>query len=519
MIRGVEGESVEDLMKVRLALRLSPDDLRVRRMAARVHQDLNVVVGNTYWRGVVDHPRANASDFEGYLMFLLSKGIGREFSSLVPRLQSLPSSADREMTLAKFAMFEGRWLDALSLMNNMEKEWPGHPESAYLRAQCLLKVGGAGTQSEAGRLLEELALQNPEWSRRAVDLLLGHRLLDEASLKKLLRGFKDRSGSVDVDLIIYELQMAVGESTGDQVLAAVLKDYESAEAQVKTELGRWLNRQRAPATTAQLITEEDAMKNRALFLIRADALASQRKWDQLRVIFQRQDIPLEVEIAELFRFRIAKELGIEDEARMAWARAMERADNKAPVLWFVASYVERLGMEDRVIEVLQQLARITEQKRSAYLAMVWWFDQRSNTAKLLEILDMMRREYPHDPTVANDWAYCSLLLDQNIAEAGDVAARLMAKHPQMLAYRVTSALYYLKTEKYTESIEHFAPLRGGGTAGWRPGWVAVYLAVLRSSGQHNEASAVSDGLDLSKLKEEEKRLALQSKVKKVQKIK
>jgi hypothetical protein len=49
------------------------------------------------------------------------------------------------------------------------------------------------------------------------------------------------------------------------------------------------------------------------------------------------------------------------------------------------------------------------------------------------------------PATENDLAYLNLLLKNEVDASGHIAEKLVREHPQMLAYRTTLALAYLRS--------------------------------------------------------------------------
>jgi hypothetical protein len=98
-----------------------------------------------------------------------------------------------------------------------------------------------------------------------------------------------------------------------------------------------------------------------------------------------------------------------------------------------------------------------------------------------------------------------LLLEINVEGAKQIAEALVAKHPEMMAYRTTLALAHLRRKDY-------AALRAAyekSTLVWDqalPGWQAVYVAAVGALGQTNLARQLAPTVPQHRLKPEEREL-------------
>src|SRR5690606_32632586 len=83
-------------------------------------------------------------------------------------------------------------------------------------------------------------------------------------------------------------------------------------------------------------------------------------------------------------------------------------------------------------------------KRDSYEELLSIHETRKNTRGVLEVLGRMRRDYPYDHAVINDWAYYSLLCDEDAREAVRVIEELIEINPELLSHRMTRVLGYLR---------------------------------------------------------------------------
>jgi hypothetical protein len=114
----------------------------------------------------------------------------------------------------------------------------------------------------------------------------------------------------------------------------------------------------------------------------------------------------------------------------------------------------------------------------------------------------MMVDLPYEPEPQNDWAYLSLLLDQNIDEAGRTADALVAAHPQLLAYRSTLALANIRKNNPQGAEKVYQGLQIDWTTS-PASWKAIYAVVLAANGEAAKAGEFARGINRSQLRPEE----------------
>jgi tetratricopeptide (TPR) repeat protein len=255
-------------------------------------------------------------------------------------------------------------------------------------------------------------------------------------------------------------------------------------------LGRWLLQQGEAARVLEVIGAAEALSRQELFLVRLDALASLGRWEEIRQTIEKEKPPIKPLYAEVFQARAAKELGQLREANAHWTLALSHALPNLEQNLYLARYAEKMGEHRVAAKAWRQVARTPAWALRANLAALPSLEKDGDTRGLREAVQQLTRLAPNDPAPCNDAAYLDLLLQENVKAATATAEQLCHAHPEVLAYRTTLALAYLRTHRLAEALALYervevpwdkAPARSQ----------AIHAAVLAASGRI-EAPAVPD---------------------------
>ncbi len=488
--------------KIRTALQLAPYDLQVLRKACEIYGQLNFTLGYIQWASLLRHDEVTVADYGLYLDFLIQYQQSSLFRPYAARLATNVRPNEIKLVLSKYYMAIDNWSVARLLLKELYQADEKTAEICYLYGLSILQQGWDSERAQASQLLQESILSGERYYQEAVNLLIRHRLLNEAELEQVLTILRQDQPDIDQQLLAYQLEASRGASGEQEVMLQILETYQQAERTKKLAIGRWMNRNRQYKKTVDFISEAEAADNRKLFLVRVDAMAAANRWNELDALFKEQ-VPLNREIQELFRFRIAHELGKEHVADIFWDRSLDLAREKPVLLWYFSGYASRLSLSDRVESAYRALLPITAHKRSAYLALVELLDKTGQTPKLFELLSKMRQEYPNDDEVANDWAYCALLLDREMEAAGKIVTAAVNQSPEVFAYRITYGLYLLRIDRAAEALSLFEDISLPSLEDWLLEWRVVYLAILQQNQQMDRAAEVLATVPFNQLKQEE----------------
>jgi len=329
------------------------------------------------------------------------------------------------------------------------------------------------------------------------------QLKDE--MEQIIDVLNGSAGDIRQLLLAYSLKASASPDASQKVMETVRQEFRKSEADTKLEVGRWMNQNRQYQETVDFIDKSEALVNRDLFLVWVDAMAAGNRWQELEELFK-GEVPVTREIQELFRFRIFHELGKPNMADVFWNKSLDLAQNKPVLLWYYSGYAARLGLQMREESAYRALLPITAHKRGAYLALVEMLDESGQTLKLFDLLAAMKKEYPNDDEVANDWAYCALLLEKEVESVGDQVRAVLEQSPEVMAYRVTYGLYLLRMNQAKAAWSLFDSIALPPYQDWLLEWRVVYLAILQRNQLRDQAAEVMATIPIHQLKQEEARL-------------
>ena len=181
------------------------------------------------------------------------------------------------------------------------------------------------------------------------------------------------------------------------------------------------------------------------------------------------------------------------------------ASQRPETLLYVAQYAEKVGATEEALKAYRQLSKQPQSAAQAYLALIRLVEQKGDTRALRDLMKELIAAFPNDPAPRNDLAYLELLTKENIASAAEAAKTLVASRPEMLAYRTTLALAYLRMNDPKSAHALFR----GVEVDWKtapPSWRAVYAAVLAANGDIKSARQMVNQLPRQQLRAEERAL-------------
>jgi len=252
-------------------------------------------------------------------------------------------------------------------------------------------------------------------------------------------------------------------------------------------------------------SREGIFTDQDLMLIYLDALAGLQKWAEVGAVLDREKLPLSPSIAELFRGRVARELGDNQAAESHWDKVFSLCNDDPNTLAYVGEYAEKSGDRIRAKQAYKRLVQQPSRARPAYEALIRLAEQEGDTGALERLLQDMSELYPEDPAVKNDLAYIHLLENQKVPESLEISRKLLRDSPSSVAARTAVALGLLRIgdPKGAKAMFNEAPFAWDTAL---PGWQAVYVAILGNLGQAHTAEALAGLIPFGRLKPEERAL-------------
>ena len=288
-----------------------------------------------------------------------------------------------------------------------------------------------------------------------------------------------------------------------QILDEAVNRYKGSDPAILVEFIVWLNHHEEFQRTLDCLPLESALKRKDLFIPHLDAIASLGRWQELDGILETRRIPLEQVYAEGFRARCSMQLSKTPAQALHWKNALIGAERNPEQLTWLAYYAEKCGAWEEAAKAWRSVIRCVADPRAPYQALEQLTQRHATTEDLRQLLAEMRKRWPKDPSLRNDYAYLSLLLAKEVPESKQTAEELVATFPNSLPHRTTLALALYRSNDFPAALSVY----NGTQYDWRlalPGNRAIYAAILAASGKIEDAreqirSIPRDGLRAEEL--------------------
>ena len=242
-----------------------------------------------------------------------------------------------------------------------------------------------------------------------------------------------------------------------------------------------------------------------------DALFAQRAFDTAIQRLNDPAQPLPGHRQQLFLYRIDRAAGRDEPSLAARRAALEKSVARAEPreVLETAENLERSGDSPTALALYSGLKNHPNAGLTARLGMVRCLDTSPDrTSDLIKALEGVLQLWPQSDQARNDLAYLRLLEGKPAADDCEAVAGFQRQFPGFLSFRISAALAALHLQKPADALA----LLESDPVPWdrvRPGWQAVYAAVLTANDRPEEAKAIATRLAGAPLRPaEQKRLGI-----------
>ncbi len=494
----------ESAQKAQGAHRLAPGDPSTLRVLARLYSRVGVPAASDFWVKFLEFPQATAADRKEAIRFALQiKKLDFAEEQLGKLTAAAPNDPETLELAVQLAIEKNDRGGALDLLQRLMAANPAHPSAPVLNAQILSSSPDPQQQAEGKRQLEQLAQGETIASLTALRSLAVNRGLSPEESKMIETRLSAHPLATPEDrLTAISMEIRAEPDKRRGLIDEAIGKFATAGPDSLVALGRWVNQQGEPQQVIDFITLPVSLTRQDLFLVRLDALAALGRWDEIQTILKGEKVPLEEPHRQVFLARAAQQLGEPRAAEARWGDAIRAAGSNPQALLFVAQYAGKIGAADVAEEAYRRLAQNPSFALRASAALIPLLEAKGDTRALRDVMKQLAALAPNERAPRNDAAYLDLLLNENIAAATKTAEQLMREQPNMLAYRTTLALAYLRAGNASAAAE----LYKNANISWDtapPGWRAVYAAALAANGNQENAAVAAAELSTARLKPEE----------------
>ena len=426
-------------------------------------------------------------------------------------LEALPTTLPPKLALRRAALAAGN-LQATGQLGDailaLRQALADFPEEDTLRlrlllAQLLLTENSESAQGEAEPLLEGIASAEGKEALMALRLLAVSRAKASPrdpemveSTVALLRHHPDSSAADE--LFLARLITAYDPSRQKEATEALISRLEEREASAADRIApaRWLIELEEYEGVLALCSAADAAEEPGALMARLDALSGLNRWDECDdLIDSNLADSLPSTVAHLFRARLATMRGREGVAE-GEKRQLRQAMQFAAMseILFVAGYAESVGWKAEAFTAWRILSSENPQAPEALRGQLRNFPASMSAEASAALSKALLVLQPDDPSVRLSAAYLHLLAGQSIEKFGPMAEELLVADPSSTEARRVAALARLRRGQAAEGLAIWP-----ADSEEESRWLILHAALLKASGQSDEAQEVMRSIDQSDL--------------------
>lgn len=495
------------LESAQAALNLDRGNIAALRVLARGYTAMQREEAFELWEAVWQGKLPPAGERAQVIDLALAlRRVDKAESFLQQALKQEPTPPEALRQAAVFFELRGQYVRSVQAARKYLASRPADEEIRLLVARQLLAGQDPQNVAEARQMLLSLGPStNNAVAFAAIVLLARAPNLTPAELQACMGRLRSLPADLGRDLLLRDLELRATPARRDDLIAETIAKYQGGGDAQLLALGRWLNNRREFPRTLEVVPLAKAVTTQDLYLVHCDALAGLLRWTDLARLLEQEKPPLPEWLAELYRARAARELKNENQAAAHWDQALALAASIPKALVHLGEYAEQIGELTEAAKAYQRLTRFDPFTRQAFMGLVRVQEKKGDTAALMRVMREMVKAYPKDSAPQNDLAYLELLMEANVEGARQVAEQLVARNPELLAYRTTLALAHLRRKDLPAARAAYEK----ATIVWDealPGWQAVYVAVIGGLGQADLAKKLAPTIPQSRLKPEEREL-------------
>ena len=481
--------------KARAAHNLAPGNLKVTRALAKVLSVSDPGRALPFWEAAVEISGGANEDRLGLVKIAIQVGKLESVREHLAELEGrIPNDAEFILAKSRYLMRENRIEEAVGEARRL-LDLEEIPDEAHLFYVQLTQLSPDPADKRLGiDYLWTLGERRDAIGLTALKNLARYPGKNPQGIRELMQrlAFHPESGGEE-SLLILELRLELRDITAEEALEEAKTLLNPIEDENLLKLGRWLNQHRLQEQTLAVIDEERARSRKDLFLVRMDALAVLNHWEEISVILNRPNIPIESSLVHLFRMRAYRATNQTRRADIEWEKAILATAGDTQVLWSLVEYASRLNLSDYTRLVLEKLTNQSNSMRRAFESLLKLEQTAGNTVAVRDVLRRMVEIYPDESAVKNDLAYLNFLLNEDVEESVREAEAIVNENPLYLAHRITLALGYLRSGDAPRALS----LLEGLNVDWskvRGQWRIILGTILKASGHGDEAVRIVKGL-------------------------
>jgi len=435
------------------ALKNDSDDLAILRILAELAELANSP-GAIIYRAHVAQLKPNDTN-----LFALARSAlkNEELSVADQALQSLPSEAK---TSAAYHELAGTLF--LKLKNpdqaqiHFQKASESNPQNQLYKFNILaLQLDSGGPKRVQARAELEQMAQDPKFREIAVQQLMNVELREKKFDEVSRWGqFLKEHNSLGLDS---RLMLFAGLKAGDSNVFRL--ELQKLQAQVGTnsaevyKVMQWLNQNNLPeATIAWGTTLPDFQKAPLSFCV-ANAYLQLGQWANLDKFLNRSEWGPMKYVKSAFAARAARQLGDRRGSVIKAEQAQWDAGANTDALYALGDLFARWGWNKETEECWWTIARGSFKQRVALQKLYRLYRDANSAKNLYRVVERIYEVNRKDPPAINNFAYLSMVLNQNVDMAATLAEQNLKLFPDHSSFIATQCLALVRKKKYGEAAD------------------------------------------------------------------
>jgi len=435
----------EAAVQYRVALQMNPSSYRALSGAARLATKADRPEALEIWQKVMTLRQCTNKDREDYADLLVRTNRLNLAEKVIDKLLNNNPDTKALQLAARYCRKVGDSSKAIQYARIALDRGPDDYTARFQLAEFLAQSRDVREQDEARKILWEIAGNSNPYQKTALEALATAPKLSPDERNRLLQELSALAPkTIKDDLLGADLRLQLHPDDGAKIYREEIERWENGKPEEMVNLARWLNSHLQAELVLEKFPIERSLKDNQLLLARMDALASLQRWNDIDDLLNRNDVTLDPSVIESFRARTAQERNATLDAEVHWNHAISLAGTDPYKLAFVANFAEQSHATNAALKAYDQLARFPEQADMAYRGTQRVSQRSGETTTQRAAMAKIVTRSPDDPNAADQLAYLSLLLNQDIDKNLATAKQLAEKYPNRLSYRVTVALGYLR---------------------------------------------------------------------------
>ena len=532
---GGRGDEGQQLRLLREAMVLTPSAPVTLRAAAKLSEKRGEPAVWAFYERLLATGQATTEDRIHACRAAFLTGKANEGRRLLEELRADKGTRELPTVLALEAQrlaSDNSWEEATSLARQAAEAPGDRALEQLVLASLLLRSGERAEESqrttqwtEALDLLSRVALRADDVAIQALTTLV--TLARQPATAPLFAGRdsgawveaaeRNLAANARLKITAWDLHLAARPAESASICDAFLVKWRSEELPQQLEAARWLNQHGKPDLSLELSGPHKGLSSEWL-LVHLDGLAASGRWDTVLALLEApnsESAAIPASLRALFAMRARTELHQSFDRADVWREIQISLRNETVRdQLYVAQYAEKMGERAQAVPIYRRLLDQSKGELSAsqtlspderltcYSGLIRSVPAAAPAAELLPLFQGLHRDFPEVEEAANDAIYLELLTERTDLQMKTELTRLLERHPEMLAYRTTLALYELRAGNPAGAAKVYD--------GWQIDWAsaqdrfkAVRIAVLEATGQSEAAKALRGTLGGETLRPEE----------------